>query len=478
MATALIDALSIRLWHSGASLARALELQALCGDATPAVVGIGTHGVSIGRDDRSDVVIASPDVSRRHAVLALTHDGVRLCDAGSAAGIWLDGRRVYDELIAPGEQFQVGSCVFCVTRAGELLPAPRQHVAPAVARSSTLLDYELLDLTHTGGTFVTRRARRRANCAAHGVDALVAVKFLGHDAPARGERAGLRARFGRYLQHAVRIEHAGCVTVLGGDAVAETPYVVEVFHPGGSLRTRAASLSTLERLRALLEVCEALSWLHARGLAHGCITPGDILFGADNRARLANAGLMAALGWDAMLRQRAVRDGLAGPELTGIAGGEAIQPSADIYALGAIGRIFCVEAGREVARLLDAMAASDPARRPSAAAVAAALGHIIGPTGPAASTVPGRPIRLHVLSTGRIIPVTATPFALGRAQLNPSDRALSREHAALRFSDDAWVIDATRGRDVWIDGAVVDGMRALAIGDVMRLGDTRVRILV
>jgi hypothetical protein len=52
--------------------------------------------VVIGRDPSSDVVLAHPGVSRRHAVLRRTSGGWVLVDAGSTNGVFLNGDRVYE----------------------------------------------------------------------------------------------------------------------------------------------------------------------------------------------------------------------------------------------------------------------------------------------------------------------------------------------------------------------------------------------
>jgi pSer/pThr/pTyr-binding forkhead associated (FHA) protein len=452
----------------------AIELRALHGPAGPAQVALlPGRALTIGRDHSCDLIIADPAVSRRHVAVTLNSANVRVNDAGSSAGVWIDGRRVYDEALAPGDQFQIGDSVFSIVQVGEPSPAPRAHLEREPEGERTLSAYELLDMTHAGNTFLTRRARARD---ANAREALVAVKFLSGDAPARGERAELRARFGRYVRNAMRIAHPACAPVVGGDAAAETPYVIEAFCSGGSLRSRAASLSAAERLRALSDVCAPLVWLHARGMAHGCLTPGDILFGADNRARLTNIGLASALGASADLQRRAVNDGFLAPECAALPGAGA-QARADVYALGMIGRLFCPDATPPLAALLDAMRQADPAKRPDMRTVSAVLTQQLGEPVRAQTHTPGRPIRLQVLATGHVVPVISTPFALGRAVLNPADRTMSRAHAQLVFRDDCWFVETHDGCAILIDDAAVRTPRPLSLGDVLRLGDTRIRVL-
>jgi serine/threonine protein kinase len=395
----------------------------------------------------------------------------------------MDGRRLYDEALVPGDQFQIGTCIFAVARLGQPSPAARAHAdSPApdgvAVVALTLHDLELLEQLHAGATFLVHRARLRTTQTQRPAQGC-AIKFLSSDAPARGERAHLRARFARHVHRAQQLRHPGIVRVLGGDASAESPYVIEALMPGASLRARAPRLSSTELLHALCDVANALVWLHARGLAHGCLTPGNVLFGADSRVQIANVGLASALGEQAEIIARARRDGFCAPEARAQLDASAAA-AADVYALGALTRTTCPDVFAQCA-VLTALCATDPAKRPAAPVVAAALAQLAG--GSAAARAdgarPGRAIRLQVLSTGQIVPVSSTPFALGRVQLNPADRTLSRLHATLRYDDDAWSVSEAPGAPtgVLMDGIRIAAARTVSIGDVLQLGNTRIRIL-
>lgn len=92
--------------------------------------------------------------------------------------------------------------------------------------------------------------------------------------------------------------------------------------PGGDLR-RLCGVSYLEIVPVLIEVAQALAYAHERGVVHGDLKPGNVLFDARGHARLADFG--------------AARAGLspftASPQQLR---GEAPTPSDDIYGLGAL----------------------------------------------------------------------------------------------------------------------------------------------
>jgi len=69
--------------------------------------------VTIGRDGDNGIVLAETTVSRRHARLVRDHAGtITLTDEGSANGVYVNGRRVSQAILAPGDQIQIGDSYF------------------------------------------------------------------------------------------------------------------------------------------------------------------------------------------------------------------------------------------------------------------------------------------------------------------------------------------------------------------------------
>jgi ABC-type multidrug transport system ATPase subunit len=64
--------------------------------------------LTIGRDP-GDIQLASPQVSRRHAQVERTPAGDLLRDLGSTNGVFVNGRRVAEHLLAPGDVIQIGA---------------------------------------------------------------------------------------------------------------------------------------------------------------------------------------------------------------------------------------------------------------------------------------------------------------------------------------------------------------------------------
>ena len=72
-------------------------------------------GAVIGRDDRCDVQLSDPLVSRRHAVVLDGDHGVVIEDLGSANGLFLNGDRCVRTLpLRVGDVIQIGTTVWKV----------------------------------------------------------------------------------------------------------------------------------------------------------------------------------------------------------------------------------------------------------------------------------------------------------------------------------------------------------------------------
>ena len=62
----------------------------------------------LGRSPACQLVFADDTVSRRHAELRLVEGRWMLRDLGSSNGTWVNGRRVMEAEVAPGDELQLG----------------------------------------------------------------------------------------------------------------------------------------------------------------------------------------------------------------------------------------------------------------------------------------------------------------------------------------------------------------------------------
>ena len=68
--------------------------------------------IKIGRDSSNDVIINEPRVSRNHAIITDLGDGTfEIKDLGSTNGTFVNGERVNQKVIRPGDKVEVSNCI-------------------------------------------------------------------------------------------------------------------------------------------------------------------------------------------------------------------------------------------------------------------------------------------------------------------------------------------------------------------------------
>jgi len=69
---------------------------------------LGGERTTIGRSRECDVVIDDPNVSRKHAEVRRTIEGWMVVDLGSTNGVKVNGRRVREAVLSPGDEITLG----------------------------------------------------------------------------------------------------------------------------------------------------------------------------------------------------------------------------------------------------------------------------------------------------------------------------------------------------------------------------------
>jgi pSer/pThr/pTyr-binding forkhead associated (FHA) protein len=92
--------------------------------------------VTIGRQADCDISVPSEELSRRHAQVRPTPDGLLVEDLGSANGTFINGKRVQTGLMRPGEELRLDTIRFMLVAPGMEMPATQRSAAPAAAGGS------------------------------------------------------------------------------------------------------------------------------------------------------------------------------------------------------------------------------------------------------------------------------------------------------------------------------------------------------
>ncbi|MGW1541501.1 bifunctional serine/threonine-protein kinase/ABC transporter substrate-binding protein [Streptomyces sp. NPDC002309] len=163
---------------------------------------------------------------------------------------------------------------------------------------------------------------------------LAAVKVTRADGAADDD---FRTRFAREVELARRVESPWVVPVLDADAEADEPWLATEFVPGPSLAEAVAAHGPLPPRAARVlggRLAEALASVHAAGLVHRDVKPGNVLLTLDG-PRLIDFGIARALDDTALTASGVVvgTPGFLAPEQ---ARGEDATDASDVFALGCV----------------------------------------------------------------------------------------------------------------------------------------------
>ncbi|MFI5656674.1 bifunctional serine/threonine-protein kinase/ABC transporter substrate-binding protein [Streptomyces anulatus] len=173
--------------------------------------------------------------------------------------------------------------------------------------------------------------------------ALVAIKLIRAE---YADDAGFRARFRREVAIARQVRNRWAVPVVDADTEAPAPWLATEFVPGPALSEAVGSGGPLpERgVRALGSIlAEALEAVHAAGLVHRDVKPGNVLLGLDG-PRLIDFGIARALD-DTVLTATDVIVGSPGFLSPEQAQGRRIGPASDVFSLGCV-LVYAATGGR------------------------------------------------------------------------------------------------------------------------------------
>jgi tRNA A-37 threonylcarbamoyl transferase component Bud32 len=392
--------------------------------ATPVGIGIGLAGAASS--------LALPRAPLRDLSMLVTD---RLLLAPDDPGVTRERARIYAAALRAA-----------VAERGAVPPADDPALRELRRRLGLgLRDHDLLASTldtraetlTPGSLFLGRyRIARELGRGGFGEAFLARDERLGRDVVLkrlRGDRsrdAEALRRFQREARLAATVEHPNIVAVHGTEAGPDGAYLVMEYLAGGSLADRLRTSGLLSEAQATTIARDALAGLaalHARGIVHRDVKPGNILLTAENRAKLGDFTIAREV-------ISGETEGGAGRTPAGTlayiapeqARGKPATLQSDLYSLGA--SIYEALAGRPVVDLggltdyeaslrvaspapklplegvsdrmnawLAAALAKDPRRRPAdARALAAALpgpAKAVSPAGTPAGSAPRRPRR-------------------------------------------------------------------------------------
>jgi eukaryotic-like serine/threonine-protein kinase len=203
-------------------------------------------------------------------------------------------------------------------------------VVTSTRTPESLGDYDLFEKVGEGGLCTVYRGRHRSS------GEVVAVKVL---SPEMAKNEMMLRRFEQEFRAASSVNHPGVVRALDFRGAPPVPYLVLEFVQGqalGERLVRSGRMGEDEAVGIIVQVCEALQYLHELGIIHRDIKPDNIIVTAEGKAKLTDLGLAKETETDLDLTRTG--RGLGTPHFMApeqFRDAKGVTTRSDIYALGA-----------------------------------------------------------------------------------------------------------------------------------------------
>lgn len=286
-----------------------------------------------------------------------------------------------------------------------------------------------------------------------------------------------RDRFESEAQTLAGLAHPGLVTVLDAGVTDDQPWLVMELVDGATLADCCSGVALDPRRVAALgaQLADALSYVHASGVIHRDVKPGNVLLTGEGRVLLADFGIARLVEGAPGVTDTGFTVGTAAYLAPEQVSGEPVTPAADVYSLGLVllealtgERAYpgtTVEAAvmrltrpptipetlpRDWRNLLAAMTEVDSASRPSSAQLAKALRGIARGMDATTATIALRSVQPSTR------PLTK-PLSQQPPPVVTPDRGLARPSLAKRAERAKQAALTARARDrlLWVIGAAV-----------------------
>jgi tRNA A-37 threonylcarbamoyl transferase component Bud32 len=161
----------------------------------------------------------------------------------------------------------------------------------------------------------------------------VALKVLD---PAAAADGNLRKMFVREARALAQLSHPNIVAVYDVGEVDDSPFIVMEYLAGGSMKQRieqGGPLKAGDAVRIAIEVANGLGFAHSKGIIHADLKPANILFDANDAAKICDFGIARAPQEEADTPQLYATAMYVAPERVE---GKSASVQSDVYGLGLV----------------------------------------------------------------------------------------------------------------------------------------------
>ena len=276
----------------------------------------------VGRACDADILLADTLVSRKHLHIEGREDGFYVHDDDSRNGAYVNGERVREARVQPGDKIQAGECLLSFLDDDE-----RRMSGGLIGRD--VAGHAIVERIGRGGMGTVYKAVQLS------LDRPVAIKFLAAELTRDPD---LVDRFVSEAHSMGRLSHKNIVQVFDTGRWQALCYYTMEYMPFGSVGdqiTGGQKLPVANVLRLMVDVAHGLLYAERKGVIHRDIKPDNIMIGFDGIAKIGDLGIAKTLQDS---RKVAQTDGVYGsaqfmaPEQ---ALGYDIDCRVDIYAMGA-----------------------------------------------------------------------------------------------------------------------------------------------
>jgi serine/threonine protein kinase len=314
----------------------------------------------LGRSRHAETRLEDPGVSRVHCEIELEDGQVLVTDLDSAGGTFVNGQRITEQQLRPGDVVQIGSTQMRLVPSGT---PPADDDEPSLPPSASVhlpqLPPERLNEL-TGQTLSHYRVGKQIGRGQSGLvfeasdfkdDRTVALKVLW---PAASSNNAVLRRFVRTVKTLVPLKHPNLVAFRGAGKTGPYCWMAMELVEGESLDQVidrvgvAGMLDWRIAFHVAVHLARALEYAHSQGIIHRNLTPRNVLIqSADKVTKLGD--LMLAKALEGQLAEQITRPGeilgdlrYMAPERT--RGAADVDGRSDLYSLGALA--YAVLTGR------------------------------------------------------------------------------------------------------------------------------------